>query len=105
MAAANGFAAAVMAEVGVDLSGHEPRDFEALDETPFDLLISLTPEAQHRSVELTRTTACAIEYWPTMDPSVTKGSRETILTAYRELRHMLTKRIKDRFGLRPRLSG
>ncbi len=56
-------------------------------------------------VELTRTMARAIEYWPTMDPSVTKGSRETILTAYRELRHMVTKRIKDRFGLRPRLSG
>ncbi len=69
------FAVAVCAEINVDISKHETKTFDDLDDTSFDLVISLTPEAQHKAVELTRTMAVELEYWPSMDPSGIYGSR------------------------------
>ena len=92
------FADAVMAEMGCDLSRHRPKTFEDLEDSSFDLVISLTPEAQHRSVELARGRAAEIEYWPTQDPTLTEGSREARLEAYRQVRDALARRIAERFG-------
>jgi protein-tyrosine-phosphatase len=94
---ADPFAAAVMAEVGCDLTGHRPKTFDELEDDSFDLVISLTPEAQHRAVELTRGRAAEIEYWPIHDPTLTEGSREARLAAYREVRDALAARIAERF--------
>lgn len=92
------FAAAVMAEIGIDLSAHKAKTFDQLEDDSFDLVISLTPEAQHRAVELARGRAVEIEYWPTLDPTLTDGARESRLAAYREVRDGLAARIKARFG-------
>ena len=92
------FVAAVMDEIGVDLAGHAPKTFADLAEESFDVVITLTPEAQHRAVELARRHAVAIDYWPTADPTLAAGSREQILAAYREVRDGLQARILDRFG-------
>ena len=97
-ARADPFAEAVMAELGGDLSLHRPKTFDDLEDQSFDLVISLTPEAQHRSVELARGRAADIEYWPTLDPTLIDGSREARLTAYREVRDGLARRIAERFG-------
>lgn len=97
-ARADPFAQAVMAELGYDLSWHRTKTFADLDDHSFDLVISLTPEAQHRSVELARGRAADIEYWPTHDPTLTEGSREVRLAAYRQVRDGLAKRIAERFG-------
>src|ERR1700744_4791587 len=75
------FAVAVMDELGADLSGHHAKTFDQLEDDSFDLVISLTPEAQHRAVELSRHRAVEIEYWPTLDPTLTMGSREAVLGA------------------------
>ncbi len=91
------FVQAVMAEIGCDLSGHEAKTFDRLEDSSFDLVISLTPEAQHRAVELTRGRAAEIEYWPTFDPTLTEGTREARLAAYREVRDALAARIAARF--------
>jgi len=88
----------VMRELGCDLSGHRGKTFDDLDADSFDLVISLTPEAQHRAVELARGRASEIEYWPTFDPTLTEGSREARLEAYRQVRDALVARIADRFG-------
>ena len=97
-ARADPFAQAVMAELGFDLSSHRTKTFADLDDQSFDLVISLTAEAQHRSVELARGRAADIEYWPTQDPTLIDGSREARLTAYREVRDALARRIAERFG-------
>lgn len=97
-ASADPFVHAVMAEIGCDLVRHRPKTFEDLEDNSFDLVISLTPEAQHRAVELARSRAADIEYWPTLDPTMTEGSRETRMTAYRQVRDALLRRIADRFG-------
>ena len=97
------FAVAVMAEIGVDISRHKPITFEELDELEglnFDLIVSLSPEAHHRALELTRTNALDVEYWPTVDPTDTDGSREQRLDAYRAVRDHLLNRIRERFAVR-----
>jgi protein-tyrosine-phosphatase len=98
------FAVAVMAEIGVDISRHKPITFEELDDLEglnFDLIITLSPEAHHRALELTRVSAADVEYWPTADPTDTDGSREQRLDAYRAVRDQLMKKLRERFA-RPR---
>jgi len=92
------FAIAVMDEIGIEITRHQPRSIEELEDTSFDLIITLAPEAHHKALELTRTNAVEVEYWPTMDPSATTGNREQVLSAYRAVRDQLFERIKARFG-------
>lgn len=99
------FVIAVMDELGIDLSKHKPRSFDELEDTSFDLIVSLTPQAQHSAVDLTRAMAADVEYWPTHDPTLVEGSREQRLEAYREVRDALMARIKERFGWRATPSG
>ena len=91
-------AAEVMEELGVDLARHRCKTFADLEDESFDLVISLTPEAQHRAVELARGRAAEIEYWPTFDPTLAEGSREHRLEAYRQVRDSLAARIAARFS-------
>ena len=98
------FACAVIDELGADLSRHNTKSFDDLDEGAFDLVISLTPEAQHRAVEMARGRAVEIEYWPTLDPTLASGSRAAVLEAYRGVRDDLRARILARFG-RPSTFG
>jgi protein-tyrosine-phosphatase len=93
------FVVEVMDELGIELSRHRAKSFDDLEDTSFDLIISLSPEAQHQAVELTRTMACEVEFWNTFDPSLIEGSRETKLQAYRDVRDQLRKRIEERFTL------
>ena len=95
------FAVAVMAELGQDIAGHKPITFEELDDWEglnFDLIITLAPEAHHKALELTRTLAADVEYWPTFDPTRTEGNREQRLEAYREVLDGLLLRIRKRFA-------
>lgn len=94
------FAVAVMDEIGIDISTHHPSTFEELEDTSFDLVISLSPEAQHHAVEMTRTNACDVEFWNTFDPSLIEGSREVRMDAYRQVRDQLERTILRRFPLR-----
>ncbi len=93
------FVIEVMDELGIDLSNHRGKDFEGLEDTSYDLIVSLSPEAQHRAVELTRTMACEVEYWNTFDPTIIEGNRETRVQAYCEVRDTLKARIEARFAL------
>ena len=92
------FMVAVMDELGADLTGHRPKTFDQLEDASFDLVVSLTAEAQHRAVELARGRAVELEYWPTHDPTLAMGSREAVIDAYREVRDALVQRIRARFG-------
>lgn len=97
----DGFAIAVMAEIGIDISRHSSKTFDQLQDTSFDLIVTLSPEAQHSAVELTRTMACDVELWHTFDPSIIEGSREDRLDAYRKVRDELRARILARFPVQP----
>ena len=95
------FAVAVMEEIGIDISRHRPMTFEELDDWEglnVDLIISLSPEAHHKALDLTRTVAAEVEYWPTPDPSDIGETREQKLEAYRTVRDQLMDKIRARFG-------
>ena len=94
------FVAAVMDEIGIDLSRHQPHTLADLQDTTFDLIVTLSPEAHHQALEMTRTMAVDVEYWPTFDASlmVGQGNREQTLDSYRAVRDRLFQRIKTRFG-------
>ena len=94
-------AAAAMEEIGIDISAHRPLTFEEVDDLEglnFDLIVTLSPEAHHKALELTRTVAVDVEYWPTADPTAIEGSREQRLNAYREVRDQLLARVRERFS-------
>jgi len=94
----DGFAVAVMDEIGIDITGHRAKTFEDLEDSYFDLIIPLSPEAQHRAVEMTRVMAVEIEFWNTFDPSIVDSdNREHRLDAYRQVRDQLMERLKARF--------
>ena len=93
----DGFVIAVMDEIGIDIAKHRSKTFDDLEDTSFDLIISLSPEAQHKAVDMTRTMACDVEFWNTLDPSIIEGSREDRLEAYRQVRDGLMQRIRRRF--------
>jgi protein-tyrosine-phosphatase len=95
------FAVAAMEEIGLDIAKHRPMTFEELEDWEglnFDLIVTLAPEAHHKALELTRTIAAEVEYWPTPDPTIVEGTREQRLDAYRDIRDQLTRRIRDRFA-------
>ena len=87
--------------MGIDISDHEPRLLAELGNATFDLIITLSPEAHHHALELTRTMTADVEYWPTRDATIAAGSdsREQTLARYRSVRDELFARIKTRFAL------
>jgi protein-tyrosine-phosphatase len=97
------FAIAVMEEIGIDITSHGPITFEELEDLEglnFDLIVTLSPEAHHKALDLTRTLATEVEYWPTHDPTAAEGNREQRLNAYRAVRDMLVHKIRERFVAR-----
>jgi len=98
----DGFAIAVMDELGFDISKHKPKTFDQLEDSSFDLIITLSPEAHHKALEWSRHMAAEVEYWPTFDATIVEGDRERRLEAYREVRDQLMKRIRERFPAGPK---
>ncbi|MFT6558464.1 low molecular weight phosphatase family protein [Sneathiella sp.] len=97
----DGFTVEVLDEIGLDASDHLSKNFDELTDTSFDLIIALSPEARAKAEEITRTTACEVEYWLTLDPSIAEGNREMRLNAYRQVRDDLYQHIKSRFATNP----
>lgn len=101
----NAFVTTVMEEIGIDLSRHRPQTFEDLDDTCFDLIVTLSPEAHHRALEFTRTMAVEVLYWPTLDATGIEGSRAAVLDAFRAVRDALIERVAATLSRDPSTSG
>ena len=86
-----------MDEIGIDLQRHNAKTFDDLEDTTFDLIITLSPEAHHQALEWTRHMATEVEYWPTFDATAAEGDRESRLEAYRQVRDQIIKHIEERF--------
>lgn len=95
--AINSFIIEVAKEIDIDLSTHKPQSLAELQDSLFDIIITLSPEAHHQALELTRTMAVDVEYWPTMDPTIVGGNRNQQIDAYRACRDGLNLKIKQRF--------
>jgi len=91
------FVDAVLAEDGLSLGERHPKTLDDLEDDYFDLIITLAPEAHHAALELTRSLAVEVEYWPMPDPTTIAGTREQIMAGYRAVRERLKARISQRF--------
>ncbi|MER8500985.1 low molecular weight phosphatase family protein [Mesorhizobium sp. M1339] len=91
------FVDAVLAEEGLSLGERHPRTMDDLEDDYFDLIVTLAPEAHHTALELTRSLAVEVEYWPMPEPTGVSGTREQIMAAYRDVRERLKARIGRRF--------
>lgn len=98
---ADPFVVAVMDEIGIDLSDHQPRGLSSVSEQTFDHIISLSPEAHHHAIELTRVMVANVQYWPTPDVTTTDDriNRREKLERYRTVRDVLFQRVKNRFSI------
>lgn len=99
----DGFAIAVSAECGLELSRHRARSFAEMaqwgdDLAGFDLIVALSPASQRAALELTRYAHIDVEYWPIMDPTGLGEAREAKLAAYRQTRDQIRTRMLERFG-------
>ena len=92
------FVDVVLDEIGLSIPRPQPRTLDDLEDDYFDVINTFTPEAHHAALELTRSNAVEVVYWPTMDPTAATGSREQRLDAYRGVRDHLWKRIEERFS-------
>ena len=97
MGKVDNFAVQVMSEIDIDISVHQPKLLESLRNDDYDTVITLSPEAQHMAKELTRNNFWEIEYWPCYDVSGVHGSRDQILSFYREVRDQISKLLIKRF--------
>jgi protein-tyrosine-phosphatase len=91
------FMVSTLDEIGINAAKHKPRTLDELEEWEglnFDLIVSLSPEAHHAALELTRTLAAEVDYWPTPDPTIVQGTREQMMDAYRNVRDGLAYRIR-----------
>ncbi len=95
------FSVAAMAEIGIDIADHVPRDLASLGERAFDHVIALTPAADARARELFAGRPARLDYWPVADPTRGEGSREQRLAAYRAVRDDLAARIAALFPRPP----
>ncbi len=87
----------VMAEIGVDMTRHKPKIFDNLTDDSFDMAIAMSPEAKVVADEMTRYMSCDVRLWNIVDPSLTEGSRDARLAAYRATRDQLQHKILDMF--------
>lgn len=89
------FAQGVMAEVGIKIDAHQPKQLRVASAEKFDLVVALTPEAAaeaHRLLPDKR-----IEFWPIDNPSIEQGGREAVVSAYRRAREQIRARLAKRF--------
>ncbi|PPJ47865.1 low molecular weight phosphatase family protein [Rhizobium sp. KAs_5_22] len=99
------FVDAVLDEMGLTLGRRQPQTLDELEDDYFDMVVTLAPEAHHAALELTRSSAVEVVYWPMPDPTVATGTREQILGAYREVRDRLKRLIEERLLSRERPSA
>ena len=93
----DGFAVAVMREVDLDIGDHIPRNLDEIGCTAFDIIVALSPEAEQFARDVVRATATEVEFWPIPDLSGAGETRDQRLDAFREVREMLRRRIRQRF--------
>ena len=94
----DGFATAVMHEIGLDMSAHEPKSFHDLDSGFYDVIISFSPEAHDAARALTQNMDCDTLYWPVDNLANLTGSREEMLRAYRHVRDDIRRKLSLYFG-------
>lgn len=89
---------AIMKETSVDMSGHESRTLDELDETSFDVVIAFTESAGEAARAYFADNDVEIEVWPTPDPTAGSLDVRSMMNNYRSVRDYIEGRLLRRFG-------
>lgn len=87
----------VMREIGVDMSRHKPKALGNLGPDSFELVIALSPQALEAAQCLTRYMHCDVRGWDISDPTGAEGTRAARLSAYRQVRDEIQRKILELF--------
>ncbi len=82
----------VMAEVGVDLSGHRSESIDAHLEDPPELVVTVCDRAAETCPTLPGATR--VLHWPFPDPADATGTEEEVLDAFRAVRDAIGARLR-----------
>ena len=85
-------AIAVMAEIGIDISGHRSKSVDAFEGQPFDTVITVCDNAAEACPVFPATTERL--HWPFEDPAVVQGTKEEREAAFRSVRDQIAQRIR-----------
>lgn len=85
----------VMAEIGIDISGHRSKSVEEFQGTNFDFVIT-TCDAARETCPVFPSKARHL-HWSHDDPAEAKGSEEEILSAFRKVRDEIKSKIQEEF--------
>lgn len=89
----DGYMIAVMAELGLDLSGFLPRSMaDAASEAP-ELVVCLARDADAPALRFAEDHGARHVLWPIDDPTLVQGDRAAVLAAYRAARDAIAQRI------------
>jgi arsenate reductase len=91
----NPMAIKVMAEIGIDISGHWSKSVEEFQGTSFDFIIT-TCDAARETCPVFPGIARRL-HWSFNDPAKTEGSENEILSAFRKVRDEIKSRIQEEF--------
>ncbi len=93
--AVNPVAIKVMAEIGIDISGHRSKSVEEFQGMDFDFVITTCDAAKE---------ACPVFpgkarplHWSLNDPAEARGSENEILSVFRKVRDEIKQRIREEF--------
>lgn len=85
----------VMAEIGIDISGHRSKSVEEFQGTSFDLVIT-TCDGARETCPVFPGIAHRL-HWSFNDPAKAEGSENEILSAFRKVRDEIKSRIQEEF--------
>jgi arsenate reductase len=87
----------VMKEIGIDISGHQPKSLATFDGVPLDLAVTLCDNA-HAVCPIVPSAKKTIHHG-FADPHLTPGTDEEILDGYRSVRDAICSWIDMTFGM------
>lgn len=94
----DGFTIAVMGELGLDVTSHEPRSFNPAEDKQADLIVCFSEASFERARSFVSGESGLVEYWPVYDPDLVAEGREARLGAYRRVRDRIRLLLEERFG-------
>jgi arsenate reductase len=92
----NPMAIKVMAEIGIDISGHRSKSVDEFQGLNFDFIIT-TCDAAREACPVFPGKARRL-HWSFNDPAKVEGSEDEILSAFRKIRDEIKQRIEEEFS-------
>jgi protein-tyrosine-phosphatase len=95
--APDGFAMTVLDELGINVTEHEPRDFEGLSADDFTHIISFSSEARDFVTDWSDGRV-RHDYWPVEPPQISERNRTATLESYKLIRDKIATQLTQVFG-------